>query len=153
MQLRSVSPAQDLRGTEACQHKALVTMHYHHTNGFLPGPDEKSPDSAEREDTLEPVIRTGSLKVGLEDRAGAAEGGRNEQEIKKENAPKGQQQKEEATDNKKSKTLPTGKKSRAGSSARTNIESNNTTAPPWEENKELHTSAEPFKVRAHSVNH
>ena len=74
---------------------------------------------------------------------------------KKENAPKGQQQKEEAmsTDNKKSKTLPTGKKSRAGSSARTNIESNNTTAPPWEENKELHTSAEPFKVRAHSVNH
>ncbi|XP_010789218.1 sperm-associated antigen 17-like, partial [Notothenia coriiceps] len=41
MQLRNVSPAQDLR-------------------------DEKSPDSAEREDTLEPVIRTGSLKVGIQ---------------------------------------------------------------------------------------
>ncbi|KAI4808604.1 hypothetical protein KUCAC02_000658 [Chaenocephalus aceratus] len=121
MQLRNVRPAQDLR-------------------------DEKSPDSAEREDTLDPVIRTGSLKAWKIEQEQLKEEEMNKKS-KKENAPKGQQQKEEAmsTDNKKSKTLPTAKKSRAGSSARTNIESNNTTAPPWEENKELHTSAEPFK--------
>ncbi|XP_063756379.1 sperm-associated antigen 17 [Eleginops maclovinus] len=121
MQLQNVRPAQDLE-------------------------DEKATDSAEREDTLELVIRKGSLKAQKLEQEQLKEEEMTKKS-KKENAPKGKQQKEEAmsTDNKKSNTLPSGKKSRAGSSARTLIESNNTTAPPLEENKALHTSEEPFK--------
>lgn len=75
---------------------------------------------------------------------------------KKENTPKGKQQGEEArpVDNKKSKTLSSGKKSRAetaGNSAKTPTES--ITVPPVEENKELHPTEEPFNVRAHKQKH
>ncbi|XP_029311120.1 sperm-associated antigen 17-like isoform X2 [Cottoperca gobio] len=110
--------------------------------------DEKATDSAEEEVTLEPVIRKGSLKAWKleQDQLKVEEMAK---KSKKESTPKGkQQQKEEAmsTVNKKSKTLPTGKKSRAdtaGSSARTHTESITTTAPPVGGNQELHPSEEP----------
>ncbi|XP_029311178.1 sperm-associated antigen 17-like [Cottoperca gobio] len=110
--------------------------------------DEKATDSAEEEVTLEPVIRKGSLKAWKleQDQLKVEEMAK---KSKKESTPKGkQQQKEEAmsTVNKKSKTLPSGKKSRAdtaGSSARTHTESITTTAPPVGGNQELHPSEEP----------
>lgn len=75
---------------------------------------------------------------------------------KKENTLKGKQQKEEAglPDNKKSKTVSSGKSraETAGSSAKTPTESISTTAPPVEENEELHPTEEPFNVRAHTQN-
>ncbi|KAM7377443.1 hypothetical protein PAMA_013973 [Pampus argenteus] len=112
--------------------------------------DEKATHSAEDGDTLEPVIRKDSLKAWkLEQEQ------QKEEEMvkksKKENTPKGkQQQKDEArsADAKKShKTVSSGKKSRAetaGSSAKTSTESITTTAPPVEENKDLHPAEEPF---------
>lgn len=71
---------------------------------------------------------------------------------KKESAPKGKQPADEdkSTDSKKSKTLSGAKKSRAGtadSSAKTPSEPISTTAPPVEENKELHQREDPSKVR------
>ncbi|XP_059211469.1 sperm-associated antigen 17 isoform X3 [Centropristis striata] len=110
--------------------------------------DENATDSAEEEDTLEPVIRKGSLKAWKleQEQLKDEEMAKNS---KKENAPKGKQPLEEAksTDSKKSKTLSSGKKSRAetaGSSAKTPTESITTTAPPVEDNKELHLTEEPF---------
>ncbi|XP_042368348.1 sperm-associated antigen 17 [Plectropomus leopardus] len=109
---------------------------------------EKATDSAEEEDTMEPVIRKGSLKAWKLEQEQLKED-EMAKKSKKENAPKGKQQKEEAksTDNRKSKTLSSGKKSRretAGSTAQTPTESVTTTAPPVEENKDLHLTEEPF---------
>ncbi len=75
---------------------------------------------------------------------------------KKENTQKGRQQQEEARskDNKRSKTLASGKKSRAeaaGSSAKTPKESITNTAPPLVEKEEVHSIEEPCGVRTHSL--
>ncbi|XP_044039721.1 sperm-associated antigen 17 isoform X2 [Siniperca chuatsi] len=88
--------------------------------------DEKATDSAEEEDTLEPVIRKDSLKAWKLEQERLKEE-EMAKKSKKENTPKGKQQKEEARSpgNKKSKPLSSGKKSRAetaGSSAKTPTE-------------------------------
>lgn len=69
-QLRNLSPAEYPKGTAACQHKAfairLYCPTYKYNVCFVPGLDEKTTDSAEEEEnTLEPVIRKGSLKVSI----------------------------------------------------------------------------------------
>ncbi|KAM7366160.1 hypothetical protein PAMP_015625 [Pampus punctatissimus] len=125
MQLRSLSPAESAK-------------------------DEKATDTAEDEDTLEPVIRKDSLKAWKLEQEQLKE----EEMVKKskkENTPKSKQQQKEgarSADTKKShKTVSSGKKSRAetaGSSAKTPTESITTTAPPVEENKYLHPAEEPF---------
>lgn len=68
---------------------------------------------------------------------------------KKENTSrnKQQQQLKEEEANIKSKTLSSGKKSRAET---TPSESITNTAPPVEDNLELHPTEEPFNVRAHA---
>ncbi|XP_051284825.1 sperm-associated antigen 17 isoform X4 [Dicentrarchus labrax] len=104
--------------------------------------DGRATDSAEEEDTLEPVIRKDSLKAWKLEQEQLKEE-EMAKKSKKENTPKGKQQKEEpnSKDNKKSS-----KKSRAetaGSSAKTPTESISTTAPPVEENKELPPAEEP----------
>lgn len=77
---------------------------------------------------------------------------------KKENTLKGKQQKEEEEearpmDYKKSKTLSSGKKSRAetaGIPAKTPTESITGTTPPMAENTDLHPTEEPFNVKEHA---
>ncbi|XP_026208160.1 sperm-associated antigen 17 isoform X3 [Anabas testudineus] len=111
--------------------------------------DEKVPDAAEEEDAAEPVIRKDSLKAWKleQERLKEEEMAR---KSKKESAPKSKQPTEEdkSIDSKKSKTLSGAKKSRVGtadSSAKTPSGSISTTAPPVEENKELHQTEEPSK--------
>ncbi|XP_069374874.1 sperm-associated antigen 17 isoform X3 [Paralichthys olivaceus] len=108
--------------------------------------DEKVTDSAEEEDTLEPVIRKDSLKAWKLEQERLKEE-EMAKKSKRENTPKIKQQKEEAklTDNKNNKTLSGGKMRKgetAGSSVRTPTESFITTVPPGEENKELHQAEE-----------
>ncbi|XP_045921356.1 sperm-associated antigen 17 isoform X4 [Micropterus dolomieu] len=109
--------------------------------------DEMAADSAKEEDTLEPVIRKDSLKAWKLEQERLKEEDM-AKKSKKENTLKGKQQKEEAglPDNKKSKTVSSGKSraETAGSSAKTPTESISTTAPPVEENEELHPTEEPF---------
>ncbi|TMS02420.1 Sperm-associated antigen 17 [Larimichthys crocea] len=109
-----------------------------------PPKDERTTDSAEEEDTLEPVIRKDSLKAWKLEQERLKE----EEAAKKlkENVPKGKQRQEDAkSTDKKSKTSSDGKKSQAAtarSSAKTPREP---VTPPVEENEELQPAEEPVK--------
>ncbi|XP_027134086.1 sperm-associated antigen 17 isoform X1 [Larimichthys crocea] len=110
-----------------------------------PKADERTTDSAEEEDTLEPVIRKDSLKAWKLEQERLKE----EEAAKKlkENVPKGKQRQEDAkSTDKKSKTSSDGKKSQAAtarSSAKTPREP---VTPPVEENEELQPAEEPVKA-------
>uniref|UniRef100_A0A671YZ06 Sperm associated antigen 17 n=1 Tax=Sparus aurata TaxID=8175 RepID=A0A671YZ06_SPAAU len=99
-------------------------------------------DAAVEEEILEPVIRKDSLKAWKleQDRLKEEEMAK---KSKKENTSrnKQQQQLKEEEANIKSKTLSSGKKSRAET---TPSESITNTAPPVEDNLELHPTEEPF---------
>ncbi|XP_040887756.1 sperm-associated antigen 17 [Toxotes jaculatrix] len=110
--------------------------------------DEEVAESAEDEDTLEPVIRKDSLKAWKLEQERLKEE-EMAKKSKKENTPKGKQTNEESksADDKNSKTLSGGKKSRAGtagSSAKTPREPITTTAPTVEENTDLLQTEEHF---------
>ncbi|KAE8279015.1 Sperm-associated antigen 17 Projection protein PF6-like protein [Larimichthys crocea] len=110
-----------------------------------PPKDERTTDSAEEDDTLEPVIRKDSLKAWKLEQERLKE----EEAAKKlkENVPKGKQRQEDAkSTDKKSKTSSDGKKSQAAtarSSAKTPREP---VTPPVEENEELQPAEEPVKA-------
>ncbi|XP_037531803.1 sperm-associated antigen 17 [Nematolebias whitei] len=75
-------------------------------------PVAASPHEAVEERTLEPIIRKGSIKAWKLEQERAKEEEMTKRS-KKENTPRAKLQKEEAADEKKSKTLSDGKKSRA----------------------------------------
>ncbi|XP_026155171.1 sperm-associated antigen 17 isoform X2 [Mastacembelus armatus] len=104
--------------------------------------DENAKRATEEEKTLEPVIRKDSLKAWKMEQERLKEEEMTKKS-KKENTPKVKQPEED----KKSRTMSGGKKSRAetaASSAKTAVESDPTTAPPMEENEEMHQTEEPF---------
>ncbi|XP_073330742.1 sperm-associated antigen 17 [Pagrus major] len=108
-------------------------------------PTPEGLDSAVEEETLEPVIRKESLKAWKLEQERLKEEEMTKKS-KKENTPKGKQQQQLKAD-KKSKTLSSGKKSRAEtacSTAKTPSESIANTAPPVEDNLEVHPTEEPF---------
>ncbi|XP_030578529.1 sperm-associated antigen 17 [Archocentrus centrarchus] len=108
--------------------------------------DEKTVCSAKEEDSVAGFIRKDSLK------AWKLEQERQKEEpktSKKEDLPKDKQQKKQdrSSDSKKQKTSSGDKKSRPGtasSSAKPPTESTTTTAPPVDENKEVHQAEETF---------